>query len=246
MNSHSAARLRAFPRLAAICVTLAAASLPAECLAGSVWFPSGGGFYNVPIKSVTERKFEEVVRQQYDFSCGSAALATLLTFHYAEPTTEQKAFGQMYEHGDKEKIAKVGFSLLDMKTYLGTQGYEADGYKSSLDTLRKAGVPAIALITVKGYQHFVVIKGIQDTEVLLGDPALGIKAVSRPEFEKMWSNGILFIIRNKSSTAQKYFNMDREWRSLARAPMGMALSQESLASVTLALPNSSRLLLGDF
>ena len=92
-----------------------------------------------------------------------------------------------------------------------------------------------------------VIKGIQDTEVLLGDPALGIKAVARPEFERMWSNGILFIIRNKSSTAQKYFNMDLvSGASLARAPLGAALTQESLASVTLALPNSSRLLLGDF
>jgi predicted double-glycine peptidase len=180
------------------------------------------------------------VRQQYDFSCGSAALATLLTFHYAEPTTEQKAFGRMYEAGDKEKIAKVGFSLLDMKTYLASQGYEADGFQSSLDTLEKARVPAIALITVKGYQHFVVLKGVQEREVLVGDPALGIKAVPRPDFERQWTNGILFIIRNKAATGQEHFNMEPEWRSLARAPIGMALTEESLAAVSVSLPVYSR------
>jgi predicted double-glycine peptidase len=216
-------------------------------MAGSAFFTTtGGGVYNVPIKSLVERKFEHVVRQQYDFSCGSAALATLLTFHYADPTSEQKAFGQMYEAGDKEKIAKVGFSLLDMKSYLAKQGYEADGFQSSLDTLGKAGVPAIALIRVKGYQHFVVIKGVHNDEVLVGDPALGIKAVARADFEKMWTNGIFFIVRNKAATGQKYFNLAPEWSSLARAPIGEAMKQEALAAVTLSLPIFTRPFLGDF
>lgn len=214
--------------------------------AGSASFATGGVWYEIPVKSLTERKFEHVVRQQYDFSCGSAALATLLTFHYAEPTSEQKAFGQMYEKGDQEKIARVGFSLLDMKSYLSGQGYEADGYKASLETLQEARVPAIALITVKGYQHFVVIKGVQGQEVLVGDPALGIKAVPRSEFEQMWSNGILFIVKNRSAVGQKYFNMGDEWRSLARAPIGTALDRESLAAVTLALPILSQPALSDF
>jgi predicted double-glycine peptidase len=198
------------------------------------------------VKSVAERKFEQVVRQQYDFSCGSAALATLLTFHYDEPTTERLAFATMYEAGDKEKIARVGFSLLDMKNYLGSRGYEADGYQASLETLRSAGVPAIALISIKGYQHFVVIKGVQEQEVLVGDPALGIRAVPRDQFAGMWTNGILFIIKNRSQTGQEHFNMAAEWGSLPRAPLDAPLTRESLAAVTLALPVLSRPMLGDF
>jgi predicted double-glycine peptidase len=152
----------------------------------------------------------------------------------------------MYAEGDQEKIARVGFSLLDMKKYLATRGYDADGYQSSLDTLQRAAVPAIALVTVKGYQHFVVIKGVQQHEVLVGDPALGIKAVPRTEFQKMWTNGILFIIKNSSATGQQHFNMAGEWQTLARAPIGWALTEESLASVTLSLPVLSRPMLGDF
>lgn len=209
--------------------------------AGSVWLPDVAGISNVPALSMQEAKFSQVVRQQYDFSCGSAALATLLTFHYGEQTNEQDAFGAMYAVGDKEKIATAGFSLLDMKTYLESIGYKADGYQSTLVTLEKAGVPAIALISYRGYRHFVVIKGIQDDEVLIGDPALGIKFMSRAEFESLWDNGVLFIIKNKPELGQQHFNQTSEWQLLARAPMGTAISPDSLSKLTVGLPR-----IGDF
>jgi len=209
--------------------------------AGSIWLPDGAGISNVPARSVQEAKFTQVVRQQYDFSCGSAALATLLTFHYGHVTGEQDAFGAMYAAGDREKIATAGFSLLDMKMYLESIGYQADGYQASLDTLASAAVPAIALINYRGYRHFVVVKGISDDEILIGDPALGIKYMSRNEFEGLWDNGVLFIIKNKPDIGKQHFNLDREWRLLARAPLGTALSVDSLAALTVELPR-----LGDF
>lgn len=212
------------------------AAAPGE--AGSVWLPGADGIANVPARSIQERKFERVVRQQYDFSCGSAALATLLTFHYEDQTSEQAAFAAMYEAGDKEKIARVGFSLLDMKTYLEAHGYQADGFEASLDTLAEAGVPAIALINYRGYQHFVVIKGLDRdrNEVLVGDPSLGLRFMSRTEFERMWENRILFIIRNRPAIGRRHFSPAEEWQALARAPLGEALSRDSLASLTVALP----------
>ncbi len=220
---------------------LAACVLATSATAGSVWLPDGAGISNVTTRSLQEGKFSEVVRQQYDFSCGSAALATLLTYHYDRETGEQDAFGAMYAAGDKEKIAKAGFSLLDMKNYLESIGYQADGYQASLDTLQSAGVPAIALINYRGYRHFVVVKGIRDDEVLIGDPALGIKFMTRTEFEQAWDNGVLFIIKNRPEVGRRYFNQAREWQLLARAPLGAALSSGSLAALTVGLPN-----LGDF
>jgi len=209
--------------------------------AGTVWLPDVAGVSNVPTKSLQESKFSQVVRQQYDFSCGSAALATLLTFHYDRETVEQDAFSAMYATGDKEKIATSGFSLLDMKSYLESIGFMADGYQSSLDTLENAGVPAIALINHRGYRHFVVVKGIQNGEVLIGDPALGIKFMSRGDFEAQWDNGVLFIIKNQPKVGQDHFNQSDEWNLLARAPIGVALSTDSLAKLTVGLPR-----IGDF
>lgn len=215
---------------------LAATFVSTAVTAGNIWLPGIEGVSNVAAASIKEKKFQQVVRQQYDFSCGSAALATLLTYHYERETDEQTAFDYMYEHGDRQKIAKAGFSLLDMKNYLVGAGLDADGFKASLDTLSEAGIPAIALINFRGYRHFVVVKGLGNGEVLVGDPALGIKSIPRPVFETMWDNGILFIVRNKSEIGKKYFNSDSEWRALARAPLGNAISRSGLASLTANLP----------
>jgi hypothetical protein len=203
--------------------------------AGTVWLSGPEGVSTPSVRSFQERKFDRVVRQAYDFSCGSAALATLLTYHYEEPTTEQTAFRFMYERGDQKKIAQVGFSLLDMKNYLESQGYEADGYQAPLETLQEAGVPAIALITYRGYRHFVVVKGVSESEVLLGDPSLGLRHVSREDFKQSWENGILFIIRNKPAVGQRNFNANADWGRVLRAPVWSAIDRDALEAVTVVL-----------
>src|SRR5262249_44628694 len=87
-----------------------------------------GNFYLHQV-SFAEMPFRTVVRQQYDYSCGSAALATLLRYHYGRAASESQVFKAMYAVGDQPRIQKLGFSLLDMKTYLATLGYQADGYR---------------------------------------------------------------------------------------------------------------------
>ena len=47
----------------------------------------GAGSMKVSVQSFQGRKFSTTVKQEYDFSCGSAALATLLTFSYHQPTS---------------------------------------------------------------------------------------------------------------------------------------------------------------
>jgi predicted double-glycine peptidase len=210
--------------------------------AGSIWLPEiGDGSANVQTMSLAERKFKEIVRQQFDFSCGSAALATLLTYHYNRPTDEMTAFRYMYERGDQQKIAQAGFSLLDMKGYIAQLGLDADGYQSELDTLKDAGIPAIALINYRGYRHFVVVKGVRRDSVLLGDPALGTRLVPRGEFEASWDNKVLFIIKSEPDVGRNFFNTEKQWQHLASAPLGSAIGADDLASLTVNLPR-----LGEF
>jgi predicted double-glycine peptidase len=210
--------------------------------AGSIWLPDvADGSANVPTTSVAERKFKEIVRQQFDFSCGSAALATLLTYHYSRPTDEMTAFRYMYEKGDQQKIAQAGFSLLDMKGYLGSLGLDADGYQAELETLANAGIPAIALINYRGYRHFVVVKGVRRDSVLLGDPALGTRLVSRDEFEASWENNVLFIVKSEADVGRNFFNTEQQWQHLAAAPLGTAIGADDLATLTVNLPR-----LGEF
>lgn len=177
-----------------------------------------GGAFSVPLVSMKEMRFQKTIHQQYDFSCGSAALATLLTHHYNFPVTEQAVFREMFERGDQAKIKKEGFSLLDIKNYLAAHGFQSDGYLVDVDKLAVAGVPAITLIKERGYHHFVVVKGLRDGRVLVGDPSAGTRAVPMAKFREMWVNNILFVIRNRQEQAR--FNLAADWRAAPAGPVG--------------------------
>lgn len=196
-------------------------------------FPNSfGGPFALKVSSIKEARFQATMRQQFDFSCGSAALATLLTHHYGTPTTEQSAFETMFLNGDQPKIRQEGFSLLDMKRYLQARGFLADGFEASLDELVNASTPAIALISEKGYNHFVVVKGMQDDRVLIGDPATGRRTMSRAAFESLWQTRVLFLIHDTKQKA--VFNDATEWRMAPAAPLTAGVNRANFAATMLA------------
>ena len=162
-------------------------------------------------------------------------MATLLSFHYDRPTTEAQVFEKMFEVGDQATIRQSGFSLLDMKNYIDTIGMRADGFRISLDELNEAGIPAIALIDTGGYKHFVVIKGLDGGDVLVGDPAFGSKVYRRSDFKALWE-GIIFVIRDELQVAQSHFNVPEEWLARTWAPIQEGVDRQSLSSFQLRLP----------
>jgi uncharacterized protein len=215
-----------------ICCALAGAS---SAWAGEVAVESAGYAFNAPVKTLKELRFRRVVKQEYDFSCGSAAIATLLTYHYGRPTLEDTALQAMFAVGDKDKIRREGFSMLDMKTYLESLGYRAEGYKVDLDKIAEVGVPGIVLIKSNGYLHFVVLKGVRGNLVLVGDSALGTKFMTREKFLDIW-NGVFLVILSDIKEAKNGFNRDQDWAGQVAVPLGAALGRDSLASMTLLMP----------
>ena len=209
--------------------------IPAQAAGTAEVESVGGTVYSVKVTSLKEmrlrNKFKSTIRQEEDYSCGSAAIATLLTFHYQQPTSYREVMDAMYSKGDQAKIRREGFSLLDMKLYLENRGYRADGFKVSLDKLIETKTPAIALIRDNGFNHFVVIKGIHDNKMLIGDPALGTRLIPRKEFESKWLNGLVFVIHNRPDVAK--FNVAEQWALLPTFPLAEVLARESLANVNL-------------
>jgi predicted double-glycine peptidase len=194
--------------------------------AGEAVIPGTGGEYKVRTVSLKEARFRTTVRQQYDFSCGSAAVATLLTYQYGYPVTEQEVFQEMYLRGNQPKIRQEGFSLLDMKRFLEARGFLADGYELPLSKLEETQVPAIVLIVENGYHHFVVVKGVRGNRVLVGDPAMGTRALSREHFERIWDSNLLFVIHNRTDRAR--FNQYADWRVAPSGPYWMGVNRDSL------------------
>ena len=215
--------------LVAICTS--AGLLWSTAFAGSVMVPGIGGDVRVEINSYENRRFDSVMRQQYDFSCGSAAVASLLAFHYEDQVTEHDVFVEMLALADEEKVRKHGFSMLDMKHYLEARGYRADGFRMALSGLReKVRLPMIVLLNIEGFRHFVLIKGISEDEVLVGDPARGLKVYSYAQFSDYW-NGTAFIIRSHLEQGRDAFLGEGHWPQVARAPVQKGLGDPSLGHI---------------
>jgi predicted double-glycine peptidase len=218
---------------AAVCaavLALAAALVPGTAAASSVEVRTPrGGAYALRVTSLKEARFRTTIPQQYDFSCGSAATATLLTYQYGQPVSERDVFVQMYRNGDQRKIRAEGFSLLDMRRYLESRGFVADGFELPLDKLLEERLPAIVLLNDRGYRHFVVVKGLRDGRVLLGDPARGTRAMSRRRFEALWDNRVLFVIHNRRELAG--FNLASDWRTAPPAPLQSGIGRQGLRDV---------------
>ena len=182
-----------------------------------------------------ELRFLETVRQGFDFSCGSAALATLLSFHYGRPTTEFEVFEQMWESGDQKKIRASGFSMLDMKNYLETEGLRADGFKIPASRIAKIGVAGLILLEKMETPHFVVVIGASDGQVLLSDPARGIWNMTLEEVERLW-NGVFFVVRQEASLARGNFNDSDSWNSRLWSPIDDSQMSQMLIPMLHDLP----------
>ena len=210
---------------------LFSAFMGATCVHAADLPIAGGARFNVPVKSMRELRFTSTTRQQYDFSCGSAAVATLLTYHYGHPVSETDAFKAMWDSGDRAKIRREGFSLLDMPRYLAKLGFKADGFQVPLQKLFDSKLPAIVLISEKGYNHFVVIKGADDGRILLGDPSSGTRSITREHFESIWPTRLLFVIHD--APGKPSFNTELDWAAAPRAPLAEGVTRTAIDMTTL-------------
>lgn len=151
---------------------------------------------NKPIRTLKELRDDGVVRQRWDMSCGAAALSTVLTYDFNDNTPEAAIVVWILHRTSPIRVrARGGFSLLDLKHFAQARGYNAEGFSGmSLDDLAAERSWVITPIRFKGFDHFVVVKGIVGDRVVIGDPGFGNVTMETGRFEKMWKSGIAFII----------------------------------------------------
>lgn len=153
----------------------------------------GGALVFKPIQSMRERRFANLVQQRTDFSCGAAAMATLLNEAYGWELDEEQVIEGMLAEADPQLVRQMGFSMLDMKRYAESLGLRARGYRLQPQQLAQVKVPSVVLLDVRGYKHFVVMQVTTDDWVYVGDPVLGHKKMPLEEFARGW-NGIVFAV----------------------------------------------------
>jgi predicted double-glycine peptidase len=144
-----------------------------------------------PVRSLLEMRRDNVVIQEWDLSCGAAALTTVLNQQFGDPVGEKeiaRALISRKEYIDNPRMVQVrqGFSLLDLKRVAESRGYVGTGYgKMTLDDLVERA-PVLVPIVANGYNHFVIFRGRMADRVLVADPAFGNYTMRIKKFENAW------------------------------------------------------------
>ncbi|MEH6447261.1 MAG: C39 family peptidase [Oleispira sp.] len=149
----------------------------------------------INVEPLSTQRFNNVVRQAFDYSCGSAALTTVLDFYLGRNFQERQVMEGLLRFGETERIVeRRGFSLLDMKRLVTALGHPSGGFKAEASDLEELDHPAIAPIEYAGFKHFVVVRAVYDGRVFVADPALGNISFTMHRFLEIWDNNVLFIV----------------------------------------------------
>ncbi len=154
----------------------------------------------VPMKSFKALRDENMVKQAYDYSCGAAAFATLLTYGLGDPVTEQEVLEAAFRALSQDEEAlrkKEGLSLLDLQRLAQARGHKAQGFRIEAKFLSHLRGPVIVFIKPRGYEHFAVLKAVRGDRAYLADPSLGNVRMPMYKFLAMWlddsQRGIIFV-----------------------------------------------------
>jgi len=174
-----------------------ARALSAICIVGSLLLVPYVAFAQQgPVRSLQEIRHEGVVIQQWDTSCGAAALATVLTYSLHDPVSERQVAGGMLRTTEPLKVkVRGGFSLLDMKHFVETRGLRGTGFRGMSTKQLLALQSPIVPIVQYGNPHFIVVRGLDgDGRLNIADPGFGNRTMSVEDFESVWKDGIGFVV----------------------------------------------------
>ena len=156
---------------------------------------------DLPSRSLRDLRDQHVVRQRFDFSCGAAALATILRYAFGDDVTERQVLQQLFDGLSGEELASVrrtGFSLLHLQRVAQARGYVAEGFRLQPAQVPMLGGPVIVFIEPRGYKHFAVLRGLRAGRAYLADPARGNVRAPLHTFLDDWlqddGTGVVFVV----------------------------------------------------
>jgi len=134
--------------------------------------------------------------QRFDYSCGAAALATLMRYYFQDDVTEGDVLAGILNGLSAEQLVdrtENGLSLLDLKQCAERMGYQAVGVKLKYANLPELKGPVLIHVERDGYKHFTVLRGLQGDRVYLADPSRGQIRMSVDRFAEEWT-GIALVL----------------------------------------------------
>lgn len=160
---------------------------------------TGALHFKKPVKTWKDFLEQNIVMQKFDYSCGAAALATLMQSYFQDDITEKDILEDIVKKLNKEDFGdrkEKGLSLLDLKEFAERSGYQAMGVKLKFSALPQLLGPVLVYLETSEYKHFAILRGIKEDRIFLADPSRGNIRLSVFEFAKEWP-GIALVLGKK-------------------------------------------------
>lgn len=153
-------------------------------------------------------RWQGVIRQDLDFSCGIASVATVLKYHFSYEVTEKELLQDFIKKLSEQELNEVfekGASLAQLGDLLLDRNLAIRNWRLEIDELRKlTGVlPAIVYLETPDFRHFAVVRGVSDYQVSLADPSRGNVRLTIGEFLEEWQGRRALLVAQNQQHLKK-------------------------------------------
>lgn len=193
--------------------------------------------------SLVELRARGAVLQKHEYSCGAAALATLMSL-FGSPMTENEALRLIFGSELPVVAGKDGrpqlraLNLEDLETGARKAGFKVISAqvaeKRDLESSLRALKPAIARLSLYGeYLHFVVLRDISEDWVSVTDPGYGNFKLPKSQFFASWEAGDRVLLTIGRHPFEAWKTSDEKPVSLKRSEKDVILPHEELSPMPL-------------
>jgi ATP-binding cassette subfamily B protein len=147
--------------------------------------------------------------QLSETDCGAACLSMILRYYGKHVSINRLR--------SLSNVNREGSTLYSISEAAEELGFHSRGVKALPDHLEKLELPAIA--HWEGF-HYVVLYEVRRNRVVVADPAIGLRKLSREEFEKGWTGYLLLVtptakiegVQESKTTYGRFFPLLRPYR----------------------------------
>ena len=129
-----------------------------------------------------------LARQQAGFDCGSAALATLLSF-YTDRAVEPDDLvrSRSFTTNEWQRVRREGFSLSQLADMAAALKVQPNVTRLPSRALSSVPLPVLVYLQLPTGPHFTVLTGIAGQRVTLADPTQGALMWTLTQFLRAWA-----------------------------------------------------------
>ena len=145
------------------------------------------------------------VRQHNEEDCGAACLATVCAHHHAH-----LPLGWIRH---LVGTSREGTTLLGLKRGAEKLGFHAQAAKADASVLDDLQALPLPMICHWQGCHWVVLHGARGDQLLVADPGVGLRRLSREQFLAGWANGVVLLLEPDPASFPVSHHQNQRWRS---------------------------------